>query len=880
MKRLRQLLASLCPSRSIPKHRDQTLLGAAARMRRGFEPLEPRWALTGSMYVGTNLDGIADWGAPAFVNLMNEAREWATRNADGSGEWNSDLSHLMSTDDNGWPTSIPFDPGNGQPLQVPHTILPIRNPGIHTLIVEGTGTLKLEANEGMLVPDTPFGRSLLFNFDGSSQSIDVEIFDTEFGDASGDLFLTIESSDPVDPIRKVDFVIPGHSETYQTQPFDPAYTEDLAPFSTIRFMDWSQTNNNLIESWDQRATPDSYSQAQLVGGSVEYAILLANELQQNAWITIPAHANDDFVRNAAGLVRDQLDPNLKVFIEYSNETWNFIFEQSKYVQDKGEELQLDEDRFAAGNKYTALRSAQVWTIFEEEFGQDSDRILKVLATHAANVSSTNDRIAALNDSSINPGQLMPDALAIAPYFGGTVGFEIENEGIVNTVTVDEILDRAELHLDTNATNWVRNHADIAADIGAWLITYEGGQHLVGSKENDLLTEKLIAANRDERMYDLYASYLDMLRDEGVSLHTNFSYIAEPSEFGSWGILETVGQAAVDAHKYRAIDDWIADNEPSNIAPIVRTQPDIHAVDDGDGIETIRLDAIQSRDLDGVLVSFEWTQEGNTISNAPTVDLDLSVGTYEFQLIATDDQGAFDEDTIIVTVAPQSALATLVDSDFSGTSPSLNTPWLATTELADNVEYAGWKVGQGLSGSEVDDVFGFTGVYGPNLTTLEDAVSNDTYVAVGVAPVDNYLLDLRGAEIEFQVERIGGNSSRRYAIRSSVDGYSETLFDTGTINSFDPIDFRFALPVDAYSTADPVEFRIYAYEGQYANHASSLTDFTLGGASLAQQSIFLTGDETIEEGSNYDLEVSAIVGPSTVVAEWIIDWGDGTPLGNV
>ena len=51
-------------------------------------------------------------------------------------------------------------------------------------------------------------------------------------------------------------------------------------------------------------------------------IELCNETQKDMWINIPALATPAFVQSLAQLIDADLDPNLNVYIEYSNETWN------------------------------------------------------------------------------------------------------------------------------------------------------------------------------------------------------------------------------------------------------------------------------------------------------------------------------------------------------------------------------------------------------------------------------------------------------------------------------------------------------------------------------------------------------------------------------
>ena len=57
---------------------------------------------------------------------------------------------------------------------------------------------------------------------------------------------------------------------------------------------------------------------------------LANTLHTNVWISVPAHATDDYVRQLATLLKNGLASDLKIYLEYSNEVWNTSFEQNRY----------------------------------------------------------------------------------------------------------------------------------------------------------------------------------------------------------------------------------------------------------------------------------------------------------------------------------------------------------------------------------------------------------------------------------------------------------------------------------------------------------------------------------------------------------------------
>lgn len=54
-------------------------------------------------------------------------------------------------------------------------------------------------------------------------------------------------------------------------------------------------------------------------------ILLTNTLGTNLWINIPHLANDEYVTNMATMIWNNIRPDVKVYVEYSNEVWGTLF---------------------------------------------------------------------------------------------------------------------------------------------------------------------------------------------------------------------------------------------------------------------------------------------------------------------------------------------------------------------------------------------------------------------------------------------------------------------------------------------------------------------------------------------------------------------------
>jgi hypothetical protein len=186
----------------------------------------------------------------------------------------------------------------------------------------------------------------------------------------------------------------------------------------------------------------------------------------------------------------------------------------------------------------------------------------VLAAHAANPNTAQSRIQYLGDPALNPQGIQPDALAIAPYFGVNFTTNDIPPQQPSYPTVDEILDTiAANDIEAQRPN-VRAHKALADQQGMRLICYEGGQHFIGhlGAENDTnLVQILFQANRDPRMGIRYREYLDMLRDEGVDLFSNFSFVGSWSKWGTWSVLEHQHQAISNAPKMRAITEWMTNN---------------------------------------------------------------------------------------------------------------------------------------------------------------------------------------------------------------------------------------------------------------------------------------------------------------------------------
>ena len=319
-------------------------------------------------------------------------------------------------------------------------------------------------------------------------------------------------------------------------------------------MDWGATNGSPLQQWSERPLPSDLRYTTEKGAPIETMIALANEGNADAWFCVPHQADDEFIRNYAQLVKAQLKPNLKAYVEYSNEVWNGGFEQSKYAQQRGQQLGLANNPQEAGRYFYAQRTTEMGRIWREVFGEQAkDRLVIVAASQAANPSVAK-QILGYKDTAAQV-----DALAIAPYFGN--GFGRPNVAATTANwTLDELFDNLQGEVrGENKTKEIGQHAAIAKEYGLKLLAYEGGQHLVGSggaQNNEQLMTLFHAANRDPRMGALYQEQLTNWFAAGGDLYTLYSSVTRPNKNGSWGLSEYLGQSAQEAPKYAAVVEFI------------------------------------------------------------------------------------------------------------------------------------------------------------------------------------------------------------------------------------------------------------------------------------------------------------------------------------
>lgn len=493
--------------------------------------------------LGTNLNGIADWSTQLpFLDGFKSSRAWFW---DGPGY----TPITTNLDANGWLTSV--TPPNSS-ISSAATLLyrELGNgqypAGCYVVLYDGQGSLDYRFDARKDVAASRPGRDIL----------DVTPSD-------GGILLKITSSDPNNYIRNIR-VLPLAQEN-STALFNPTFISRVQPYQAFRFMDWMQTNNSTQVSWSDRPTLDDASWS-VKGAPVEVMVALANQTDRDPWFTIPHQADNNYIANFAQYVKNNLEPERKVYVEYSNEAWNWMFQQTPWIDQKARAEGLGN-----GIQWFGKRTAEVIDIWENAFGDRKDRIVGVLGAQAANPWTAQEALDSIRTSqNRSPVAAGIDAVAIAPYFGHYLGapetsaevqgWTTEADGGL-TKLFDELLTGGVLSSSPaggalkQASNSIESYSTLARQENLQLLAYEGGQHLAGYsgvENNTAITNLFGQANRDPRMGEIYKQYLNNWYQRGGGLFMNFNDVGTYSKWGSWGSMENLNDT--NSPKYKALLD--------------------------------------------------------------------------------------------------------------------------------------------------------------------------------------------------------------------------------------------------------------------------------------------------------------------------------------
>ncbi len=340
-------------------------------------------------------------------------------------------------------------------------------------------------------------------------------------------------------------------------PWKPGFIEEVTPYHIIRFMDWNHTNAHYGDKegfqvqgtgWMDRKQKENPDQ-RLV--AYEWQVDACNRTNSHGWFCAPEMADEDYFLGLAVLVKTGVDmlavdlapladrlqvmtaddfvaaggkrtgeplaPQLRAYLEYSNETWLF---QSKDMKELGAELGL------TGSEYHAYKSVRLFHAFEQVFGRNSERIRKVVSGQAGNWGVGVGRFKAIyaRHPVVNPGLIdKVDAYANATYWGPSA--------------------------EDSARRWRNDREHIVDAFGVDYYFYEGGNG--GAMPQGGVG---VGAVKTPAMYDAYQGYFRVLEEVGYSAGCHYMH----SGGREWACIQPNGvglEKAMEFSKYRALVEY-------------------------------------------------------------------------------------------------------------------------------------------------------------------------------------------------------------------------------------------------------------------------------------------------------------------------------------
>ena len=505
----------------------------------------------------------------AFVDLVKQSYRW--ERADGHGGW-AKLTR-ESVDARGWPKSDCHWVLDSRPCA--EWAGQIDDPEAHR--VDRSGVYK-----GSFI-----GKAKLA-VGGGSYSLANQAYDATANRTTFDLtvpkpganhgLVVLEFKDtrrvPDSPVNT------GISEFRLIRPGYPADTRQVftneylaclrsAAFSTIRFMGVTNTNGNVewgkdhtrLQSWNNRKLPEDASVDTMDslnkkdGWPWEYVMSLCNQANMDAWINVPVSVDDDYIRQLAQLMKAGLKPALNVYIEHSNEVWNFGFIQYAWNKARAkEEVNEGQSQYNFdhanneelwGQRRHAQRVKEIVDIFAGVFGSDqiNRRVRGVLSGVTPDPAGffvcgrLAGMLAYLKATGGDPKNSIY-AISIPAYYGGK---SAAGEAGTEHDSVEQIL--AGMKASVEQTKKDRLAVIELArrfELPGGFCAYESGPDIGGGRTANIANR--IGAIRDARQGDIYkANLTDGFWSIGGNLAMQFTLSGAYSRYGAWGLTDDVSQ---------------------------------------------------------------------------------------------------------------------------------------------------------------------------------------------------------------------------------------------------------------------------------------------------------------------------------------------------
>lgn len=544
--------------------------------------------------LGINLAGISYYDSEEpFLNIFKTTaitqstpQGWVSMSATGVS---TNEAAYLQLDSDGYPTTLTAsssDPNSPQKFTQVCTYLLMLPPsnagsgppyraGQYVILYDGVGTMTVDL-DGQMVSTS------------QTSTGGRDVFNVATPKAGRGVRLCITKTDPANHLRNVRVVrVANEALLDQGYIFSPTFLNLMRNFRAIRAMEWLGMDHNPSPTgnWADRTQLSNAGWGATNGAPLEAVIDLCNALSTDCWINVPDTADDNYITQMATLVHQELGPTQKVYVEFSNEVWNPAYLQFGYAEQQGKALWPSNSSLFQDNRdWYGMRVAQMCDIWAGVWGSDFSRVHCVLAAQGANTWTATEALNCPLWSGAPCYKHHITDVAIAPYFGwgptqtpstwtslslATVVDDIFSElnsggGFLSSL-VSSVTGLPEGPIQ-NISDWEATYQKALAPYGLPLITYEGGNSLIGNpsyKTGSTIVNAFIAANDDPRMATAYTTALDDWKANNGHVYMLYNDIGAPSMFGEWGLLDswldTVAPLSSAPPKWQAVQNFITKN---------------------------------------------------------------------------------------------------------------------------------------------------------------------------------------------------------------------------------------------------------------------------------------------------------------------------------
>ena len=752
---------------------------------------------------GMGLNGISYWSDTPFANAAMTAGNWieyvppawgTTVYTWGNPQFdpNTNLPRYLNP---GTRLRLVFFPINANYFNRPPS-WPLRSTiAAGKILVTWKGNADIRLNSGSYIPAESNGPSTGSLVDGRRMYLTT---------GSPSIWLDVFNVDPLNPLTDLKVWLPDPANptaaTLEGQFWHPTFIQRMSdfPYSFIRAMDWIHANASPLQDWSDRRRPSHFNQTgtmhprapasgfsgnRTTGVAYEYCVMLANELHVDLWITVPHLATDDHIRKLAQLIHygsdgvnpytsphpspvfPPLHPDLKVYVEFSNEIWSSGsgFAQGNWAEQQAVLANTTKARF------NARQFCRTWSIFQDVFG-GSSRLVRVAALFTANNTYNEQFLQEL--ASYCPTLTPPAAADVASpttYFGNGIQDWAHEKAweqagtsdpwFYTTSTFFDYITRPVTipmtssywtsadfarHQQETFNEWKRRiYSGSTLSGGGYdatgmgggfdaglpdlietnygvrlpLVAYEGGPSIYtdyldgGDNRDDGITAFIESLCRHPQIAEIFRTQYNMAWSKGMRKAGIFvGPFSKWSKFGQWGQLEFMSQNPTTSPRWQEHIFLTSNLDP--LRPIDNPLASKPRFVTGNKLPSGTYAVPLSHTI-------TWTDGEGTIT--PTVigtlldpGISYTINPTNITISGTPTDGGEnylyarvvdshgDADWKIYSLYVGGGPGVVLESKFEGTSPALNLPWTSIHQIEPNWMTGGWTKGSGINAISGDD----------------------------------------------------------------------------------------------------------------------------------------------------------------------------------